>query len=63
MDILKYGLLIIVILVLGYVLFRVLSMAIFKSWFDVKKSEERGDTYENHKVDRRNGNKSGGNRG
>lgn len=61
MDILKYGLLIIVTLVLCYVLFRVLSMAVFKSWFDVKKSEERRDTHENHKVDRRNDDESDGN--
>ena len=44
MEILKYVLLTFVALFGGYILFRVLSMAIFKSWFDIKnQSNERKD--------------------
>jgi len=53
MEVLKYGLFIILSIVFGYVAFRLISMAIFKSWFDVKKSEERRSTHENHKLGER----------
>lgn len=44
MEILKYVLLTFVALFGGYILFRVLSMAIFKSWFDIKnQNNERKD--------------------
>jgi hypothetical protein len=53
MDILKSCLIILVSGVLGYIAFRLIALAIFKSWFDVKKSEERRNTHENNKSDRR----------
>ncbi len=51
MEILKYILIAIVIIVGGYTIFRVLSMAIFKSWFDAKKqNRERDNEDEINKV-------------
>jgi hypothetical protein len=60
MDILKYILIGVLVLIMGYVAFRIAAMAIFKSWFDVKKSEERRNAYETTRTDRRDGEESGG---
>mgnify|MGYP006445859917 CR=1 FL=1 len=49
MEVLKYGLLIIISMILCYVAFRLIATAIFKSWFDVKKFEERRNAHENYK--------------
>jgi hypothetical protein len=52
MEILKYVLLTFVALFGGYILFRVISIAIFKSWFDVKnQSRERKDEDDNRRND------------
>ena len=52
MEILKYILLTFAVFFGGYILFRVMSMAIFKSWFDVKNQiREREETNEIRKID------------
>ena len=41
MEMVKVGLLILISIVGGYIVFRVLAMAIFKSWFDVKNQHRK----------------------
>lgn len=41
MDVLKYVMIGVACIAGGYILFRLLSIAIFTSWFDVKKQKER----------------------
>lgn len=49
MEIFEYILWGILCLVGGYILFRVISMAIFKSWIDAKTKERREDDGDNIK--------------
>jgi hypothetical protein len=53
MEFLKYGLITVGSLIIGYITFRVVAMAIFKSWFEVKKSEERRNDHDNHRLGKR----------
>lgn len=56
MDIFEYIIYIVVGLVVVYSLFRLLSIAIFKSWFDMKlKNKERRKNDENHGIDGQDG--------
>lgn len=56
MDVLQYILLALAMFLGIYIVFRILALAVFKSWFDMKlKNKERGAINGNHGSDGQDG--------